>query len=142
MGPGMDSGLLALLGLGAGAYSFLIFAGLSPFIAGLLWTFGVHMAGQKEDKFISYFGVACICVLPAAVFLSLTGLILSGVNSDPRALIFMFSFMFFLLQSFLSILFGKLIWKSTWGQSFMTWLILLVLWFIILLIFWIVMFSY
>ena len=142
MGPGMDGGLMALLGIGIGVYSFLIFASLSPFIAGLLWAFGVHMAGQKEKNFLSYFGVACLCVLPASIFLGLAGLILSQVNNDPRALIFLFSLMFFVMQSFFSILFGKLIWKGTWTQSFVTWLILLILWFIVFLICWIVMFSY
>ena len=132
----------SLIGLGIGVYSFLIFASLSPFIAGLLWTFGVHMTGQKEDRFINYFGVACLCVLPASVFLTLTGLILVQVNGNPKGLIFMFSLMFFLSQSFLSILFGKLIWKSTWGQSAFTWMVLLILWFIMLLILWIIMFSY
>tara|TARA_Y100000768_G_scaffold273025_1_gene208971 strand:+ start:289 stop:729 length:441 start_codon:yes stop_codon:yes gene_type:complete len=142
MGPGIDGGLMALLGVSIGAYSFLIFASLSPFMAGLLWTFGVHMAGQKEKNYVSYFGVACLCVLPASIFLGLSGLILSQVNSDPRILIFMLSLLFFCLQSFLSILFGKLIWKATWTQSFKTWMFLLILWFFVFLIFWIVMFSY
>ena len=137
-----DSGLMALGGLGIGVSYFLIFALLSPFIAGLLWTFGVHMAKIKEKNYISYYGVACLCVLPASIFLAIsTGLIVQ-VNSDPRILIFMISVVFFLLQSFLSILFAKLILKATWGQSIVTWLTWLVLWFFILVVFWVVMFSY
>ena len=137
-----DSGLMALGSIGIGGFYFLIFALLSPFIAGLLWTFGVHMAKIKEKNYISYYGVACLCVLPASIFLAISTSVIDQVNSDPRVLIFFTSLVFFFWQSFLSILFAKLILKATWGQSIVAWLTLLVLWFFILVVFWVVMFSY
>jgi len=131
---------------GIGVFSsFLLF--WVPFMASLLWTFGVHMAGQKEDKFVSYLGVSSLCtfiaILQLAFFGWLLSLMLRGGNiEDPRFIFFIFSFTFFTLQSFLSILFGQLIWKGTFLQSFLTWLFLLIIFFIGNLILWINMFSY
>ena len=116
-----------------------------PFLAGLLWTFGVHMAGQREERFVSYFGVTCLCTLTSLLYLVFIGIVMSGgsvdTSGDPRGLIFMLTFIFFVLQSFLSILFGKLVWRSSWTQSLLTWLIPLILFFIVNLVFWVEMFS-
>ena len=106
-----------------------------PFMASLLWTFGVHFAGQKEDRFVSYLGVSSLCIFTAMLYWGFAAWIITEVMMasdlrDPTALMFVFGFLFFVLQSFLSILFGKLIWKGTWLQSFLTWLFLLVIFFI------------
>jgi len=114
---------------------------LSLFIASLLWTFGTNMAGQKEDRFISYLGVVSLCYLTAGIYIGSSAVIMSKNDlSNPELIIFILSFIFHILQSFLSILFGKLIWKSSWFQSFITWLIPLILFFICMIIFWVYIF--
>tara|TARA_B100001750_G_C15355678_1_gene519532 strand:- start:145 stop:558 length:414 start_codon:yes stop_codon:yes gene_type:complete len=130
----------ALLGLVAVLFLW------APFQAALLWTFGVHMAKQKEERYVSYLGVSCLCAFIAVLYCSFMGWIsmeiLRDSSDDPRGMIFGFTFVFFILQSFFSILFGHLIWKGTWLQSFLTWLFLLIVFFVINLILWINMFSY
>ena len=129
----------------AGFFVIMIGMIFIPFLAGLLWTFGVHMAGQREERFVSYFGVTCLCTLTSLIYLTLMGVIMSSgrinIDGDPRGFVFMLSFIFFVLQSFLSVLFGKLVWRSSWTQSLLTWLIPLILFFIVNLVFWVEMFS-
>jgi len=131
----------ALGGFGMGLFNFLIFALLSPYFAGLLWAFGVHMAKIKEKKYINYYGAICLCVLSLSILQTLFCTIAFEIKSDPRILIFVFSLLLFFLQSFFSISFSKLILNTTWKKSYIAWFPLLFVWFLLLMFCWIIIFS-
>ena len=135
----MQAMMATLAGIVGGSFVFMIIG--SPFLASLLWTFGVHFARQEEDKYVSYLGVASLCTLTWFVLVMLcVWIVMESMPGDPRGLIFGLSFLVLILQSFLSILFGKLIWKGTWGQSCLTWMNLLILFLIAHVVFWVNLF--
>jgi len=118
---------------------------LTPFLAGLLWVFGVHLTGQKDDKYTSYFGVACLCALSTTIYLGIFSAVMSEVHiykSSTKFLVFLFTLIYFILQSLISVFYGKWVWQVTWFESFKTWFVLLILFFISMIVCWVQIFSY
>ena len=98
------------------------------FVASLLWTFGVHFVKLREDRFLSYLGVSSLAVLSSLVFWFIFGGLLllfrrelgpNGSNAFHSILLLLYCG----LQIFLNILFGKLVWNTSWRKSSLVWLV-------------------
>ena len=98
------------------------------FVASLLWTFGVHFVKLEEDRFLSYLGVASLSVVFYVIYWSffqvvfnLTGW-LAPISVQAILLIF-----YAPLQIFLNLLFGKIVWKTSWEKSSSVWIVVNIL---------------
>ena len=117
-------------------YDYNIFQGLlsfkvlfvTIFIASLLWTFGVHFVKLREDRFLSYLGVSSLAVLSSLVYWFIFGgiayLLRHELGRSGETVLFSILLLLYCgLQIFLNILFGKLVWNTSWRKSFLVWLI-------------------
>ena len=102
------------------------------FVASLLWTFGVHFVKLKEERFLSYLGVASMAATFSLVYWFVFGGLLNLLSHElgstgSNILQGIFLFLYAPLQILLNLLFGKIVWETTWKKSSSVWIVVNIL---------------
>ena len=105
---------------------------ITIFVASLLWTFGVHFIKLEEERFLSYLGVSSLAVMSSLVYWFIFGglsylLSYQLGHLGSNILVCILLLIYGPLQIFLNLLFGKIIWKTSWKKSSSVWLVINIL---------------